>query len=252
VHDWRKFDTILLDMDGTILDLAFDNYFWRELVPRCLARQRNADLSHVTAELFAHFARMQGSLEWYCLDYWTSALALDLRALKSASSHRVRYLPGAVEFLEMLQVTGKTVALVTNAHAHTLEIKKGVAGLGRWIETFVSSHEFGAPKESAEFWRGVQRRLGFDPATTLFIDDSQAVLDSAANCGIGGVLAITRPDSRRPARKVERHAAVEALVQLVGTGLPAATATATATAAATARPATTRPPSTGAATAPAG
>ncbi len=215
MRDWQKFDTILLDMDGTILDLAFDNYFWRELVPRCLARKRNADPAEVSTELFAHFARMQGSLEWYCLDYWTDALSLDLRALKSASSHRVRYLPGAVEFLRVLRATGKPVVLVTNAHVHTLEIKKGVAGLGRWIDTFVSSHEFGAPKESAVFWQGAERRLGFDPARTLFIDDSQPVLDAAANSGIGGVLAITRPDSRRPARVVERHASVEALGQLV-------------------------------------
>jgi len=215
VRNWQTFDTILLDMDGTILDLAFDNYFWLELVPRCLARKRNASPSEVTAELFAHFARMQGSLEWYCLDYWTDALALDLRALKSASSHRVRYLPGAVEFLRVLQATGKPVVLVTNAHAYTLEIKKGVAGLGRWIDTFVSSHEFGAPKESAVFWQGVQQRLGFDPSRTLFIDDSQPVLDAAANSGIGGVLAITRPDSRRPAKTIERHASVEALRQLV-------------------------------------
>ncbi len=215
MRDWQKFDTILLDMDGTILDLAYDNYFWRELVPRSLARKRNADPAEVRAELFAHFARMQGSLEWYCLDYWTDALSLDLRALKNASSHRVRYLPGAVDFLRILQATGKPVALVTNAHAHALEIKKGVAGLGRWIDTFVSSHEFGAPKESPVFWQGVRQRLGFDPARTLFIDDSEPVLDAAANSGIGGVLAITRPDSRRPARVVERHAAVEALGQLV-------------------------------------
>lgn len=215
VRDWQKFDTILLDMDGTILDLAFDNYFWRELVPRCLARQRNADPVEVSAELFAHFARMQGSLEWYCLDYWTDALSLDLRALKSASSHRVRYLPGAVDFLRVLKATGKPVALVTNAHAHTLEIKKGVAGLGRWIDNFVSSHEFGAPKESALFWQGARQRLGFDPARTLFIDDSVPVLDAAAASGLAGVLAITRPDSRHPPRAVGLHASVEALVNLL-------------------------------------
>lgn len=214
MRDWQKFDTILLDMDGTILDLAYDNYFWRELVPRCLARERNAHLTDVTTELFAHFARKQGSLDWYCLDYWSSALALDLRALKSASSHRVRYLPGAADFLGRLKSTGKRVALVTNAHAHTLEIKKGVAGLGRYIETFVSSHELGAPKESASFWAGARERLDFDPATTLFIDDSLPVLDAAADAGIAGVLAVTRPDTRQPARLVERHAAIEALADL--------------------------------------
>lgn len=215
MRDWREFDTILLDMDGTILDLAYDNYFWLELVPRSLARKRNADIAEVTEDLFARFARKQGSLDWYCLDYWTEELSLDLRALKSASSHRVRYLPGAVGFLRTLQASGKTVALVTNAHAHTLEIKKGVAGLGRWIETFISSHEFGAPKESAVFWAAAQQRLGFDPARTLFIDDSLPVLDAAAGCGLAGVLAVTRPDSRQPARVVSRHASVEAIGQLL-------------------------------------
>jgi putative hydrolase of the HAD superfamily len=215
MHDWRKFDTILLDMDGTILDLAYDNYFWLELVPRCLARERNADLAEVTSDLFARFARMQGSLEWYCLDFWTEELSLDLRALKSASSHRVRYLPGAVGFLRTLRASGKAVAVVTNAHVHTLEIKKGVAGLGRWIDTFISSHEFGAPKESAVFWAGAQQRLGFDPARTLFIDDSLPVLDAAAACGLAGVLAVTRPDSRQPARVVETHASVPSLGHLV-------------------------------------
>jgi putative hydrolase of the HAD superfamily len=215
MRDWRRFDKILLDMDGTILDLAYDNYFWQELVPRCLARERNAELADTRRELFAHFARKQGSLDWYCLDYWSAELSLDLRALKSASSHRVRYLPGAVDYLGRLKATGKRVALVTNAHAHTLEVKKGVAGLARWIDTFVSSHEFGVPKESGTFWAGARQRLGFDPATTLFIDDSLPVLDAAVEAGIAGVLAVTRPDTRQPARVVERHAAIEALAELV-------------------------------------
>lgn len=215
MRDWREFDTILLDMDGTILDLAYDNYFWQELVPRCLARERRAGLSETRAELFAHFARKQGTLDWYCLDYWSDELSLDLRALKSASSHRVRYLPGAVAFLRVLQATGKPVAVVTNAHLDTLEIKKGVAGLGRWIGTFVSSHELGAPKESAAFWPGVRERLGFEPEATLFIDDSLPVLDAATASGMGGVLAVSRPDTRQPVRVVERHPSVVGLSELM-------------------------------------
>ena len=217
MRDWQKYDTVLLDMDGTILDLAYDNYFWRELIPRCLARQRRIPVEDARAGLFDHFMRKQGSLDWYCLDYWTAQLDLDLKALKSASSHRVRYLPGVEGFLRALKATGKPVALVTNAHFDTLEIKKGVTGLGRYIETFVSSHEFGVPKESAEFWCGARERLGFDPERTLFIDDSQAVLDAAAASGIGGILAISRPDSGQPARQVERHVAVEGLAFLPAT-----------------------------------
>ncbi len=31
--DWDNIDTVLLDMDGTLLDLGFDNWFWQPHVP---------------------------------------------------------------------------------------------------------------------------------------------------------------------------------------------------------------------------
>jgi putative hydrolase of the HAD superfamily len=104
--------------------------------------------------------------------------------------------------------------VVTNAHGDALDMKKSVAGLGRYIDVFVSSHEFGIPKEQQAFWSSAQERLGFDPQQTLFIDDSAPVLDAARSYGIRGILAVNRPDSQRPARTVDGHASVEALGHL--------------------------------------
>jgi putative hydrolase of the HAD superfamily len=195
--DWREYDTILLDMDGTVLDLSFDNYFWRELVPRCLARSLARDQARVCTELFSRYARKQGSLEWYCLDYWTAELGLDLKSLKSASSHRIRFLPGARDFLQAAVADDKQMFLVTNAHGYTLEVKKQVAGLARYVQTMISAHEFGFAKEEPEFWPALARRLGFDPAHTLLLDDSLPVLDAASDFGIRTCVAISRPDSRQ-------------------------------------------------------
>ena len=113
--EWRQYRTVLLDMDGTVLDLAFDHYFWRELVPRCFARARRR--SHGTArdEVFERYARVEGRLEWYCLDYWTDELGLDLKALKVASSQRIRFLPGARDFLAKPPVIEELVAAVERA-----------------------------------------------------------------------------------------------------------------------------------------
>jgi putative hydrolase of the HAD superfamily len=208
---WREADTVLLDMDGTLLDLSFDNWFWLEAVPRCVARSRGGAAAEIRTQLLEKFASKQGSLDWYCLDYWTAELAIDLRQLKAASSHRIRWLPGAKDFLQRARSSGKRLVLVTNAHGDTLAVKKAVSGLGAYFESCVSSHEFGEPKESNAFWPQLRARLAFDPARTLFVDDSPAVLDAAHAYGLGGIVAVTRPDTRRPPRAIERHPAVESV-----------------------------------------
>jgi len=209
VHALERYDTILLDMDGTLLDLAFDNYFWRELVPRVYARQR--DISHQQARdhIYELYAGRAGTQDWYCLDFWTEQLQLDLQALKQASSHRIRFLPGARDFLKMAQQTGKRMVLVTNAHQLTLAIKKEVTGLHYWIDEFVSSHDIGVPKEQQAFWRTLEDQLKFEPAKTLFVDDSLPVIEAATEYGLGGVIAIRRPDTRQPLREVEGHAFID-------------------------------------------
>src|SRR5665213_3638303 len=62
---WRQIDTVLLDLDGTVLDLAFDNHFWRQRVPEAFAQRRAITLAQARAELRPRFAAREGTLDWY-------------------------------------------------------------------------------------------------------------------------------------------------------------------------------------------
>lgn len=215
VVDWRQIDTVLVDMDGTLLDLAFDNFFWLEVVPQRYALTHGLRLDVARRQLAPRFDALVGTLSWYCLDHWTRDLGMDLKALKREHREHIRFLPGAPEFLQAIRWRGKRVCIVTNAHRDTLEVKAEQTGIDRLVDGVVCSHDLAAPKESAEFWRGLERHEPFDRGRTLLIEDSLAVLAAASAHGVQHTLAIRRPDSRLPARTIANYAAIDGVADLI-------------------------------------
>jgi HAD superfamily hydrolase (TIGR01509 family) len=213
---WEAIDTVLLDMDGTLLDLRFDNYFWLDLVPERYAAKHSLTLEEARAVLAPMFAKTQGTLDWYCTDFWTRALSLDIAGMKREVREHVRFLPGAEDFLRALRKKGVRIALVTNAHRDSLKVKATQTGLLNYFDVVFSSHSFGVPKEHPEFWRLLESALQFDPARTLFVDDSQSVLAAARKHGIAQIFAISRPDSGMGKRDISQFLSVEAVSHLLG------------------------------------
>jgi len=215
---WEEIDTVLLDMDGTLLDLRFDNYFWLEILPERYAQRHELSLDAARARLAPLFIAKQGTLDWYCIDFWSRELSLDIAMLKREACAEVRFLPGAERFLQALHERGHDPVLVTNAHRGVLQIKAAQTGLARYFRRIVSSHDFGAPKEHPQFWSHLQAQLGFDPARCLFVDDSLPVLNAARTHGIGQIFAITRPDSTQHARQIAEFPSVERVEELLVAG----------------------------------
>lgn len=213
--DWTSVETVFLDMDGTLLDLAFDEWFWRELIPRHYAARHGLTEAAARAVLEPKFQAVIGTMDWYCIDHWTRALALDVRALKRAAADEIRYLPGAEEFLSRLRGLGKRVVLVTNAHPETLAIKDERVALTRHFHAVYSSHPFGAPKEHPQFWPRLGRLEPFDASRTLFVDDSLPVLESARRHGIGCLRAVRRPDTRRGPKDTGAFIGVDRVIDLL-------------------------------------
>jgi 5'-nucleotidase len=212
---WDAIDTVLLDMDGTLLDLRFDNYFWAEFLPERYAERHGLTLERARAVLRSKLLARQGTLEWYCTDFWTRELSLDIAAMKREIREHVRFLPGAEAFLRALRGKNVRVALVTNAHRDSLKVKATQTGVLDYFDVVFSSHSFGVPKEHPEFWRQLQEELQFDPARTLFVDDSLPVLGAAQRHGIAHVIAITKPDTTLAVREVPGFLSVEQVSHLL-------------------------------------
>jgi len=198
--DWHSVDTVLLDMDGTLLDLEFDNWFWQKHVPECCARQQGLDRAEADRIIHDWITSHLGTLNWYCLDFWTAELGLEIARLKRQAGDRIAIRPGADTFLQALKESDKQVIMVTNAHRDALDLKVERTGIDRYFDEIVSSHDYGHAKEAQSFWQHLQRHLPFDPARALLVDDSLPVLHSAQLYGIGQPVSILHPDSSLPKR----------------------------------------------------
>ncbi|HEY7773968.1 MAG TPA: GMP/IMP nucleotidase, partial [Marinagarivorans sp.] len=200
--NWNAVDTVLLDMDGTLLDLHFDNYFWLEHLPQRYAEHHKLDYDQAREKLHRQIKAYQGTLQWYCLDHWSELVQMDIPALKQEISHKIRVRPHTEHFLRFLRQQKKKVILVTNAHRRGLDIKLSVTKIDQWLDIVVSSHDYQIPKEAPEFWLQLHAQERFNPARTLFVDDTPRIVARAKEFGIEHLICITPPDSKlepRPA-----------------------------------------------------
>ncbi len=213
--DWHKIDTVLLDMDGTLLDLNFDNYFWLEYLPARYADTYNLPETQAKTQINEKTRALEGTLEWYSTTYWSEALGIDVVALKHEVRHLVKEMPFCHEFLDALKSAEKDIIMVTNAHHDSLNLKMDKTGLAHKFDKLITVHEFSLPKENIKCWTEVQKIHPFNPQRTLLVDDNLNVLKSAEAYGISNLLAIFQPDSKAPRKDVEHFQAIQTFEEIL-------------------------------------
>lgn len=213
--DWKEIDTVLLDMDGTLLDLHFDSYFWLEHVPDRYAQKNRISKEQAKELLIPQMRENMGKLEWYCLDFWSEKLELDIPCLKTECQDKIAVRPHVITFLKKLKAHKKRVILVTNAHRKSLVLKMRKTGLDKWFDAIVSSHDYGVAKEQQQFWERLVHWHSVEAQRSVLIDDSAAVLRSAQKFGIAVQLGIYQPDSKMPPINPHEFERIESFLDLL-------------------------------------
>ncbi|MBH0029079.1 GMP/IMP nucleotidase [Pseudoalteromonas sp. SWN29] len=206
--NWSKIDTVLLDMDGTLLDLHYDSHFWLNVIPAQHALARGISLDAAKADILKRYQAVSGQIQWYCLDYWEQQLSLPIMDLKRESQHLIKMREDVPHFLTELKKAGKELILLTNAHPESVMLKFEHTAIDNYLDGVVSTHEYGVSKEQQSLWHQVQNDLGFNKSRTLFVDDSVPVLNAAREYGIEHLLAVANPDSQQPHNEIADYLSV--------------------------------------------
>ena len=192
----RDVTHVLLDMDGTLLDKYFDDYFWEHLVPERYADKHAISFGRAKAELMEKYRSQEETLNWTDIDYWSHQLGLDILALKEQIRHLIEVHPHVEVFLRQMVERNKKIYIATNAHDKVLDLKMRKTEIGNYLTGTITSAEMGHPKERLEFWARAEQRLGFRRENTLFVDDTLPVLRTAKRYGIRYLVYKAKGNSR--------------------------------------------------------
>ena len=203
---WNTIETVLLDMDGTLLDLYFDWHFWWDYLPRLYAEKNRLPLDEAQQQVREKISAKQGTLAWYCTDYWSEVFDLPVAEHKRDLQHLIRPHPDVDTFLQRLRQLGKQLALVTNAHRDSLALKLEVTAIGQYFDAILCAHDYGLPKEDVRLWSAIRQDFDFDPARTLLIDDNLRALESARSYGITHLLLASHVSPHMPPVESDRFA----------------------------------------------
>ena len=212
---WKNIETVFLDMDGTLLDLHFDNHFWLEHMPKRYAENNNIPFQEASDILMQHSENTQGSLNWYCLDHWTKELNLDVVTLKHEVADKISIRENVIEFLTHIKNLKKRVVLLTNAHRKSCELKFSYVDIESYFDEVITSHDIGLAKEELGFWEALGKHDSFNKDNSLFIDDNFDVLNNAKKFGIKYLLTISKPDSQQPIKTSQDYIAIDNYNQLI-------------------------------------
>ncbi|MGL1932737.1 MAG: HAD hydrolase-like protein [Desulfotalea sp.] len=213
--NWDKIDTVLLDMDGTLLDLHFDHYFWTEYVVGKYAEKNQVSIKQAYSLYQEQSNATMGGIKWTQTDYWSEVFDLDIITLQSEISHLIQQLPSTRKFLDFLKSHRKKIVLVTNSDDKSLRLKFKHTNIENYFDDIFTSTRAQFAKEEIPYWDYISMELSLDRNKTILIDDNEQVLKTAENLQLNHLLCFAKPNSKREISYSQKYPSIASFDELL-------------------------------------
>ena len=188
---FKDIECLLIDMDGVILDNAYDNDFWQNQIPEVIADNKGIAFDDAKRLAIQIFNYKKNTKDWYDVDYWSNMLSIDIEAQKRSekSFSRISLYDGVIDTLSVLKNKTKMI-LITNAHRKTLNIKLEKYNLTPYFDEMVCAHELNYVKEDIQLWYMLRSKYRLDYEKTLLVEDTINNINVGLSAGISGAIYV--------------------------------------------------------------
>ena len=188
---FKDIECLLIDMDGVILDNAYDNDFWQNQIPEVIADSKGIAFDDAKRLAIQIFNYKKNTKDWYDVDYWSNMLSIDIEAQKRSekSFSKISLYDGVIDTLSALKNKTKMI-LITNAHRKTLNIKLEKYNLTPYFDEMVCAHELNYVKEDIQLWYMLRSKYRLDYEKTLLVEDTINNINVGLSAGISGAIYV--------------------------------------------------------------
>ena len=188
---FKDIECLLIDMDGVILDNAYDNDFWQNQIPEVIADNKGIAFDDAKRLAIQIFNYKKNTKDWYDVDYWSNMLDIDIEAQKRSekSFSRISLYDGVIDTLSVLKNKTKMI-LITNAHRKTLNIKLEKYNLTPYFDEMVCAHELNYVKEDIQLWYMLRSKYRLDYEKPLLVEDTINNINVGLSAGISGAIYV--------------------------------------------------------------
>jgi putative hydrolase of the HAD superfamily len=188
---FKDIECLLIDMDGVILDNAYDNDFWQNQIPEVIADSKGIAFDDAKRLAIQIFNYKKNTKDWYDVDYWSNMLSIDIEDQKRSekSFSKISLYDGVIDTLSVLKNKTKMI-LITNAHRKTLNIKLEKYNLTPYFDEMVCAHELNYVKEDIQLWYMLRSKYRLDYEKTLLVEDTINNINVGLSAGISGAIYV--------------------------------------------------------------